>query len=177
MVSPELTFTGGNRSIDCLGMARIIMAKGLITALHAGEFNKLGWTASTMPLDDRTVGLSSTKPGDWVYFQNDLRYLQWHGNPDEGYQGENVIKVGTDRYWGWPISVSLGALPYGNRANPRRPANSCWTQILFDAYNSPPVPPNQYTRTIPGYTGTATFFDVAVVGMDIFDLRTGPSGP
>jgi hypothetical protein len=169
-------FTAGDAIQECYGMTALVMARGLITTLKPGEFDKIWGNTDVINVNDPTTILKkttipilgSTKIGDWLYFRNDPDYLDEHING--GYQGENVIRVTSTEYWGWTGSNRV--LPYGNRANPRRPANSCWTQILFDEYNAFPVPESEYIDRIPGYMGTAKFFNVALVGMNVFDFRT-----
>jgi hypothetical protein len=76
------------------------------------------------------------------------------------YQGENVIKVGPNSYYGWP----LGPKSFGG-----------WKETLIAEYNRD-LPEWKKIMTIAPtrfYNGWAKFFSVAIVGMDVFDLRTG----
>lgn len=76
--------------------------------------------------------------------------------------GENVIRVSaagvaTPEFWGWPYPEST-PLSYAK-----------WKQELMDAFKA-------YRRypisDVPGYDGIATFFNVHMVAMRVFDLRT-----
>jgi hypothetical protein len=144
-------------AVDCLGMATIVEAKGLIMILKPGEFDKLYTTSSDIGIE-RPFRLELTKPGDWMYFKNDARYPDKH--PDGGWRGENVIKVGADTYWGWGWDGGDKTENYLN-----------WTNKLITEYNRR-LPRSQWIYAIPGYTGKAIFFKVNVIAMNVFDLRT-----
>jgi hypothetical protein len=154
-------FTSGNdSSVDCLGMARIVEIKGLIQSLKPGEFDKLFASTSAVPGIAHPCLLNALKPGDWVYFRNDPRYLKKHkGDP---MQGENAIMIGSDSFWGWGIGQG-GAGTYAQ-----------WIQALIAAYNEG-LPSSQQIKTVPGYDGLEKFFDVMKIGMKIFDLRSKPN--
>ncbi len=154
---------GNTGCFDCLGMATVLMARGLIKALKPGEFDAIFGTTDDIPYVKPTVPLSATKKGDWLYFANDPDY-------DSGfYQGENVIetqhgpKIPLSRFAGWTGDKKKGMwnLSY-----------SSWCAGLVRAYNHQTPPPATKIKTVPGYTGTAEFFNVAKVAQMIFDFRT-----
>ena len=172
----DQVFQGGSVSLDCKGMANVIMARGLIktvdpTGKHNSvaekEFDAIFQTTDGIPLSFPSVALGDTKRGDWLYFQNQREgYVTVDSNGDQqtrgDFQGENVIEVvhssnpDFDRFFGWPI----GSQTYAK-----------WYSDLVWHYNNDPPPPAAPITTVPGYTGIAIFFNVAVVGEDIFDYR------
>lgn len=145
--------------VDCIGAARLVMAKALVDTLLPGEFDNL-YRLNTIPYESRKDEL--TKKGDRGYIQNDLRYLEKHGR-GAGYQGENVIYLGGGQFWGWPD---------GNKTFNE------WKQFLIKQYNDG-LDPSEHISTIPGYLESSHgFLDVAQISEQAFDLRksTLPSG-
>ncbi len=141
---------------DCLGAGYLVYSKGLLEVLRSGEFDAL-YTSDTIPDTFTGADLGAMKVGDWSYIQNDPRYLDPDKHPDGGYQGENIIKVGDDQYWGFPLGVQN---------------YSEWEQKLIDVYNSGLDPADQIS-SIPGFDSTATqFLDVAKIAQDLFRHRT-----
>jgi hypothetical protein len=79
-------------------------------------------------------------------------------HPDGGYQGENVIKVGEDKYFGFPIGVNTAA---------------GWIQELINAYNAG-LPVSEHINSIPGFLGNYNqFFDTVAISQDVIKLRLG----
>ena len=156
-------FTGGNASIDCFGMAEIVMARGLIKTLKPGEFDALFTDTDGMPTVQTTETLDNTKLGDWLYFANDPNYLTQH--PDGPNQGENVIECihspvsSANSYMGWTRTTTKHNYDW-------------WCNELVDAYNDEPPPPTVKITSVPGYDGSAKFLDVAAIAQAIFDHRT-----
>jgi hypothetical protein len=144
--------------IDCLGAARIIMARGLIQTLNGGEFDKLGYTTSNMHLEFRPVANANQMIiGEWCYFKNDPNYLLKH--PGGGYQGENVIKVSSSEFYGFPIGKNTEAE---------------WISELINEYNYG-LPPDQWISSVPGFQGYANeFLNVTKISLDVWKLRKGP---
>ena len=157
-------FTGGNAAFECWGMANVEMARGLISTLEPGEFDALFGTTGSLPLVSSTVALNNTKLGDWLYFANDPTYLNENRHPNGDYQGENVIKnlappqANLATYWGWG-------------GDPPQKTYDAWCAELVKQYNSG-LPAADQITTVPGYTGTAQFFDVATLAEDVFDHRS-----
>ncbi len=159
-------FTSGDQAIDCFGMANIIMARRLIKTLQPDEFDALFTDTDGMPIVSSTVTLDNTKLGDWLYFANDPGYVTGDPPTPRGpNQGENVIEsIKSDnpslsRYMGWTRKNVYDTY-------------SQWCQELVDAYNNDPPPPTVKITSVPGYTGTAKFLDVAAIAQAIFDHRT-----
>jgi hypothetical protein len=110
-----------------------------------------------VPIVESTLALNDTRPGDWVYFRNDIRYV---GGP---MPGENAIRVSvkgatTPRFWGW-----------GDNEGPTL-TYAQWKQALIDAFKETMKYP---ISDVPGYQGWGRFFDVWIVAMRVFDLRMG----
>jgi hypothetical protein len=142
---------------DCLGAARLVMARGLIRTIDKGEFDRV--FGGVLLLEDRKVTRWGLLPGDWAYFQNDKRYPDKH--PEGSFQGQNVIVVSKEGYWGF----SEGTKTY-----------KAWIRKLIDEYNFGLDPSEQITQ-IPGYDQRYTvFFDVPKVAMKLFDDRNKPAG-
>jgi len=158
-------FNGKNSNvrIDCQGAARVTLAKGLLDTIGRENYKAL-FDSQELPFFNRKESIGGTKVGDWVYFVNDKRYTALvEQNPNKkgigGYRGENVIKVNTDSYVGYPTQ--------GTRSYKE------WNGKLINAFNA--IDPQIQINTIPGYTGFAQFFEVNVIGMKVFDLRKGRS--
>jgi hypothetical protein len=93
-------FFGGNSvpQCDCTAAAYIVLAKGLLDTIGDRDFDALGYRSQTYPIKRKQpITTSQMKLGDWTYFKNYDDYLQVAGG---AWQGENVIKVGNDQYWG-----------------------------------------------------------------------------
>ena len=134
------------------------MAKGLIDVITAKEFDAL-YTSGSVPMKDHEVPISEMKLGDWGYLKNAPDYLDWH--PDGGYQGENIIKVGDDSYFGFPTG-------------PRSLAK--WTSDLITAFNTGLPLVIERIDTIPGWQSEDNkFLDVATIAMNVFDHRKAHS--
>jgi hypothetical protein len=169
---------------DCGTMAKIIMARGLITTIRPGEFAKLFFTVNGLWNNykgpARAVELTdpSVKPGDWTCFWNNTNYPNVHDMNSSSYIAENVIKVGTDSYYGW----NLGPMSYAQ-----------WLELLRVKYNTnlinggTPLPDvggdlEELQKLIPGYAGLGgvgpgyvRFLDVPKIATKVFDYRTSPS--
>lgn len=144
--------------IDCLGAARIIMARGLIQTLNGGEFDKLGYTTSNMHLEIREVANANQMMiGEWCYFKNDNNYPSKH--PGGDYRGENVIKVSSSKFYGFPI---------GNKTE------AGWISELIEEYNYG-LPSDQWISSVPGFLGDVNqFLNVTKISLDVWKLRKGP---
>ncbi len=141
------------QTCDCLGAAKIIMVHGLVSSLKEGEYDRLGIGKDSLFVTSPISRISDLEVGDWGYFKNDQNYLAEH--PKGGYQGENIIQVGDDRYYGFPGGVK-------NYAD--------WKEELIWAYNSG-LPAEKQIDSIPGVYQYSWFFDVPGISMKVFDLR------
>jgi hypothetical protein len=169
--------------VDCTGAARIIMARGLILTLKNGEFDKLKHDSSNMHYNTSNMNIELKKPvanigqmkiGDWGYFENHDSYPDKH--PCGAYPGENVIKVSTSKYYGFPSKTPK--------------TYKEWLKKLIDAYNllpntcdknDPRYMPKYETKQInsiydiPGFLADEIkFFDVIQVSVDVWNLRKNP---
>ena len=148
---------------DCINMATIEMARGVIMTLLPGEFDKLGLTPAKMLGNDywlytHELPLYGLKPGDFTKFYNNENYRAMH--PIGYWEYEAVIKTGADWYNGWT-----------NRGNVTHTYGG-WLSALAAAYNEGLWSWQQITvADVPGYTGDAWVIDVPKLAMEIFDLR------
>lgn len=96
---------------ECATAVMIIEYKAVLETLGDEEFNRLfpniylhSWQFdNNLGLTREDAPSSNSKPGDVLYFKNP------EVNPDERiWQGENVIKMGDDRYFGHGIGMETG---------------------------------------------------------------------
>jgi hypothetical protein len=170
-----------NPRFDCIGMANLIMVRGVIATLNPGEYKAMGFCAADFGLDRNSPGKAGPyltiyapplprarlQRGDWVVFWNNSRYDDFH--PDEDWATENTIMTGPDLYWGWGV-----AGPGGNCA--------FWRGELRDAFNSGLANPFDQIGPLgaPGYNQgndpdqpvTAAFVNVPKLAMALFNFRT-----
>jgi hypothetical protein len=165
-------FDSTNRSayipgFDCIRMAQVVMARGVIMTLMPDEFDKLGLTPYSFCPDtgaaapffkhypiDPFIPLAGLAPGDYAYFDNNKNYPKVHDGP---WAGEAVIKTGGDSYFGW----AKGSWPY-----------AWWIWTLWHKYNDGLTLSKQISiDKVPGYQGSAGFVDVAKLAMAIFNMR------
>ncbi len=119
-VAVTAAFSGPTR-LECLSSTRAVLAKGLLDTLGAPDFDQFFSYVSDN--DPGVVIGTNTKPrdrvrelmetpqasdpshlmkGDWIYYQNDVRYLQKH--PAGLWQGENCIYEGGLKFSGLGLS-------------------------------------------------------------------------
>jgi hypothetical protein len=160
--------------VDCEGMAKIVLVRGLILTLddnQAGpnqtadvdEYDELGYTTAPITTQRCLPALSRLEEGDWAYFVNDPRYMSWPSPIQKRpYQGENVIALGTDSFYGYP----LGPQSYAG-----------WIKTLSDKAAALGIPnplPLGYVTTPNAYVNTpypVHFLNVSAIAMKVFDLR------
>ncbi|MCP5108605.1 MAG: hypothetical protein GY950_34790 [bacterium] len=113
-------FAGPTR-LECLSTTRAVLAKSLLEILGDTEFNNhFSWTSNNDPgvvigtnnqLVDRVQQLMVSPnansvndliKGDWIYFQNDVRYPDKH--PTGLWQGENCIYEGNNLLSGFGLA-------------------------------------------------------------------------
>ncbi len=151
--------TGGvpPEKVECEGACKIIMVRALIDVIGKGTFNAL-YTSSTVPMRAHDVPISQMSKGDWGWLLNDPRYQD---RPvDYGFAGENIIKLGNDSYFGFPVGPQ---------------SEAAWTQTLIDAFNEDLQPGETKITALPPGSGWQsdhnTFLDVAEIAMNVFDNR------
>ena len=81
---------------------------------------------------------------------------------------ENAVRVSTE-------GIALNQVTFSGWNAPDPLTYDQWCQKLIDEYNKadPNPPPKKYVHQVIGYPGQARFFDVNIVAMGVFDLRTG----
>jgi protein-glutamine gamma-glutamyltransferase len=135
-------FTNGKKyAFECAVAIVIIMYKAVLDTLGKEQFNILfpnlllfSWHYdSDLGLTQRSVSSAYASPGDVLYFKNpDV-------NPDKmEWQGENVIKMGNDLYYGHGLGIKtsdemIKSLNRHRRANPNESAY-LEDQISFPNY-------------------------------------------
>lgn len=150
-------FAGGatNEKTECFWAYRLVFTKGLIDNLKSGEFDSLHYSPGSIPISERTGKIGTMTLGDRGYIKNYADYLAKH--PGGGYQGENIIMVGNDRYWGFPADSKSYA---------------DWESTLRNAYNTGLPAAQQRSDALPGFLqNEIEFLNVPQIGMDVFDLR------
>jgi len=97
--------------LDCYKAAHIIQAKGLIKVLKPGEFDALRFNAWLLPrivigykenrrdIEKKDSLKNDVEEGDITHFYNKRDYYSRFLNA--GMEGEHVIKVGDDKYYGF----------------------------------------------------------------------------
>jgi hypothetical protein len=154
--------------IECFGAASLIMAKGLIDTLNPREFDALGYTSTSLPTIYETgKKLSELKLGDWTTFRNDPRYrTYWYNKyikldksivPEEApFQYENVIKVGDDKFFGFPEKKTK--------------THQEWRFELAKAFNIvAPIVEKINLNNIPGYIGYNKVLS-PVISLDYYSI-------
>jgi hypothetical protein len=122
---------------------------------YVRDFDKLGWSEGTLPLLPSTSTAGNMLLGDAAWFPNYGDYLALPGGG--GYQAENVIKVGPNRYWGFVGSNKITSL-------------QGWKKELRERYVE--AGGSKRTDDIPGYESLSTrSLDVATIAMSVFELR------
>jgi len=149
--------TGVAATVDCGLGALIMLAKGLLDTIGAADFNGLHYQYNKFPtkrLPDPSVG--KLKIGDVAFLSNYLDYLQKTHEAQPLWAGENVIKVGDNRYWGFG-GGSVMTLDQ-------------WYDLLRQNYNEETS--QSRTDPLPGFQ-SAGFIDVARMAVKRFELRRG----
>jgi RHS repeat-associated protein len=144
---------------DCEAATLLVMWKGLVDVLKPGELDALELRSMS---PDVTFSPKQASPGQM--FRADMGYLLNHSDypqlfPSGAWRGENVIKVGTDKYWGFP----LGTLSEVN-----------WKNQLGLAYNREARARRLPTRPIdevPGFDNKSQFFNVPSIATKVFEYR------
>jgi hypothetical protein len=157
----QATLSGEVPLIDCAGAAMVILAGGLIKTIGSDDFDKL-FTSNTIPMTHAPGDADQADLGDWGYFKNAPGYR------GTGFQGENVINVGYDKFFGFPggTKPGLGGVKSAEQ----------WCNTLIKAYNKE-VHFWQKIKTLPEDCGwqpsVNKFIDVPAVALKLFKLRGG----
>lgn len=144
----------------CKTMVWIELARGLITQLEPGEFDKMGLNPQILYFHYIThnkscATLFELKAGDMVLFQNNKNY-----DDKKGYLGaEHTIKTGYDLYYGWDVGERIHA---------------AWRGIFLAAYNKQVSDPQDKIaiEDIPSRHYVSYFLNVPKLAQVIFDFRT-----
>ena len=154
--------------LDCRGMARVVMAYGLIETLYSWYdtpadrqskhyFDRLGLDPKILfdsYTSQRRGPLEEMKAGDLIGFRNRTGYENLHRRG--AYGALNTIKTGDDAFYCWNDGT-------------RTEAGSC--QLLCDKYNEG-IEQKINLDQVPGYVGYAFFVNVPRICAKVFDLRT-----
>ena len=144
---------------DCNKAVKLVLAKGLIDVLKRDEFDELGYTYLRMPSADKDGEPEQMLLGDTGFINNYADYLERH--PGGDWQGENIVKVGPGRYWGFGAENRIKSI-------------AGWETELRARYNQGLTTPR--TDRIPGFTKKILFLNPARIGMQVFDLRKSKMG-
>jgi hypothetical protein len=179
----EQVFTGPDpfaNGIDCKGMARVILADGLIRTLDRNQAGPNGSPdlneyTSLKFSGPRVWGLPSTslpalsqlKVGDWAYFQGDTRYGNNDPYPPGDDPGENVIVIRDGGYYyGWTkletqMGVGVGVMSYGQWRACLLAASFADCILNPNVVGYPNVPPVQ----------PVVFLNVSLIATKVFKWR------
>jgi Protein-glutamine gamma-glutamyltransferase len=149
-------------SADCTVAASSVLDKGLLKVTGETLFNRIYTLpdGSVVPnrieredfIENMDVGDSATFPNyeDWRDYTNN----EWAWN------GENVVKIENDKYWGYD-----GTTVYTAKSKKE------WEQTLQNEFKN--LTNVERTNSIPGFSQKVyiRFFDVAEIAMKSFDLR------
>ena len=101
-------------SVDCGGMAQLVLSEGLISVIGTAQFNYLGSYQAALGFISirpgvslKQTGVKGVEDGDWVEFDNKQPEYQLYHN-DEPWSRENAITVGNDSYFGWCTPPNRG---------------------------------------------------------------------
>jgi RHS repeat-associated protein len=161
-------FAGGFGHSDCAQGLELVYAKAMVDVFGADQFDKLG-----LVLIEQIPQLLVDKPGggspgemwigDSAFIKNYPDYLsrsiRARGEAGSS-QGENIIKVGQSRFWGYT----------GQRFSQDVKTIDQWRSMLRADYNAvggPSAPADQY----PKFTGRISFIDTASIAQGVFNDR------
>ena len=100
-------FHEGRGPLECHHAVLVVVAKGVMDTVGKSVFNDLFTLRSFKKPDGQYLmqvkasDIKSMQLGDWGYIKNDPRYDSRLGS----LQGENIIKLGDDQFWGHGIPV------------------------------------------------------------------------
>ncbi len=143
---------------DCYRSILFILSKGLIDTIEQGEFDNIGLTPISLPINTRYgISLDEAGIGDATLFKNRADYLIVHNGIDYGYSNENVIKVGEDSYYGFP---SKEAKSYQE-----------WKIRLAEAFNFDQSQVHITANEVPGYViHKDPFIGSPVTSLDFIEI-------
>lgn len=104
----DIFLNGPNYGFECATAVIILMYKGVLDTLGESEFNRLfpdlllySWHSdSDLGMTQDDIESYHSRPGDVLYFKNP------EVNPEKReWQGENVIKLDVDLYYGHGIGI------------------------------------------------------------------------
>ncbi len=155
----------GKLPSDCAGAGLAVLQKGLLNVVGNNLFNFASRTA-----DGGSEILNATKEdltdnmwlGDMVQLPNYDDWENYHPNPQTwAWRGENVIKTGDDKFWGY-----VGSENYTVKSKQE------WNDLLREAFNSLNGPKRE--GNIPALSQKQTIFfpDIAAIAMKLFDVRS-----
>jgi RHS repeat-associated protein len=161
-------FAGGFGHSDCAQGLELVYAKALVDVFGADQFDKLG-----LALIEQIPQLLIDKPGggspgemwigDSAFIKNYPDYLSLSRRASGragASQGENILKVGQSRFWGYT----------GHTFRQDVKTVDQWRSMLRADYNAvggQSAPSDQY----PQFTGRISFIDTASIAQGVFNDR------
>lgn len=134
----DIFANGGRYATECATATVIVLYKGVLDTIGEANFNRLfsGLLLYDWQVDDdlrlsARTGVDEARIGDLLYFNNP------DFSPDKPqWQGENVVKVGDDLYYGHPVGILPAAAIIAGLNRFRRPG-SVQSAYLMDIVVQP----------------------------------------
>ena len=159
--STKTLYGKGPYYFECKRAANAVFATAMYNHLKSGEFHPIfpGYSIyinfAGLPYDFKVATTpSGALEGDWGYIKNFEDYFEKHPTPPNSMQGENVVKVGVDKFWGFGGKPTVKNL-------------QGWKEALARAYNG-----SSDTTGMPGWRPSiVAFYDIPEVATKIFNYR------
>ncbi|MBX3410800.1 MAG: RHS repeat-associated core domain-containing protein [Phycisphaeraceae bacterium] len=158
----------GKYELECQMAARLVLLKGLVDQTTPTRYDRVfrGSLAAGLIRARTELDAAAAKPGDWIYFENDVRYAALSRVVDgsRGYwNGENVIAMGGNQYWGFATT------PVARTEAAWLDVLSRETNKLIDKYNRNHGG-NEDPASVLGFQrDQVKFFDIPKLGTHLFD--------
>jgi len=152
--------SGGKSRIGCKMATRVIHSWAVLDYVNSFDEYDAIFPPKPVPTIKRTMTLSEAKVGDVTWFEGDPNVARRNVN----WIGENVIKLGNDRYYGFGTDHTIHS-------------REGWIDELWQAtkhwLNDPNIPRSavRESSNSEATNRTIEFIDVADVGMRVFDHR------
>lgn len=161
-------FSRNNLECDCMVAAISVLEKGLLDVIGSNQFNRLGRAGEFHEVKITALqdSAENMRLGDRGIFPNYEDWRNYANGEEWAWNGENVIKVGSDLFWGYAGEPQYTAKSKNEWEAKLRQEFNDW-----EKFKQSGEPPRQ--QRIPGMAQAINvlFVDVAAVAMEIFDLR------